>query len=131
MFGNLNPCNEIYIVEDFNSHISPERENFRRKIVSHLLNVGWEINHDWLDEVSKKTDPNNNDVLRRTMWGMHDGDYHLTTKCKSFTVRILKDNAVFWRRSPQWKNIIDIPLEEMELTDRGVKYDEIIEIVVN
>lgn len=134
--GYINPCIELMdILEDdmksSKQNENKEREEKRRNLVEHLQTVGWKINHEWLDKISKKSDPNEEDILRRTIWGLYDGDYHLITKCQKFTVRIRKRNAVFWRKNPEWKELIEIPLEEKQFTDRGIKYEDIIEIATN
>lgn len=129
MLGNINPCVEISLAFESPDQ-AIEREDFRRELVDHLQSVGWKINHKWLDKEAEKTDPNGHDVLRRTIWGLHNGDYHLISNCSKFTVRIRKHEVAFWRKDPTWKKVTDVPLKEIEFTERGIKYNDIIEIIV-
>jgi len=95
----------------------------REILLEHLLEHGWYSNYKYIESQKQKGKAKNNEedvdfnVLIR---GEYKGDYHLITKCEKYTVRLRLDAAVFWRKD-SWLKLCELPIEEIELTDKGIR----------
>lgn len=89
----------------------------QRRFINHLLECKWEVNHDYINRIvgDKEVD------ISSEVWGFYKGEYHLISPCKSFTLKVEKENATFWRRSPNWLKIAEHKIGEFEFIKNGIK----------
>jgi hypothetical protein len=116
--------------DTYSEKLTPEEEQLRLDLVDHMQEVGWKINHEYLDDVAKVEDPENNDVLVRTVWGKHKGDFHLISPCGKYTVRVQQRTAAFWRKEPSWLGVGEYPINEIQLIKDGLQF-EFVKIIIN
>lgn len=88
-----------------------------RRLVNHLLLSGWITNVEWIGTQAGE----DNVEIESDVWGKHEGDYHLISPCKKYTVRVTMKDATFWQKDPKWDKLIDKPISRFELTPKGVK----------
>ncbi|AEO93321.1 gp50 [Bacillus phage G] len=92
-----------------------------KKLVDHLLEKNWTVNINYIEQEKKKRKIKNLDVdFEAILLGKFKGDYHLTTKCKKYVVRITSQRAVFWKME-KWVKLGEFLFEDIELTEKGIK----------
>ena len=86
------------------------------ELVQHLLNVGWEVNHEWLGNFK------NDEVdFEKLIVGKAGTDCHLVSPCEKYTVRVKKLYAAFWQKDPKWIKMGNYHIKDIEKTENGVK----------
>lgn len=143
----VNQCAEIMTVDysiprhnDFNvtiadfketaemvNDIVKKQEERRKQIVEHLLNNGWLTNHKYIEDQKKKSGELSKEEIdvdfEALIMGKYKGDYHLISKCDSYTVRIKNGTANFWRIKKGWASLCEIPLRDLEMTETGIRWE--------
>lgn len=98
-----------------------------RDVVGHMLEVGWEVNHTYIEKVIKSDypeyDSNDQDHLARLMWGRLEDKYHLISNCRKYTAKITTYSLTVWRKTPIWKELADFNIEDVKLIENGIKND--------
>lgn len=122
----------------------------REKLLEHLIDHGWMVNYKYIElKKSEENQPMNSRKKKKSKYpvqkekiekeievdfnvlikGEYQGDYHLISRCDNYTVRIRENYAAFWRKN-KWLNLGEFPINEIELTEKGIKI-EIINIEVD
>lgn len=86
------------------------------QLIEHLIDVGWRSNFEWIESRQ-----NREADLEQLIIGKLGNDCHLVSACGSYTLRIKSTYATFWQKEPKWLKLLNCPIKDIQMTEKGVQ----------